>query len=662
MESPSERQIYLTEVPWEEALLQLRTALRQAGWPPEAVEEVPAWEALGRVTAEPVVARLSSPHYHAAAMDGLAVRAADTFGASETNPVVLPPERAVPVNTGQPLPPGCDAVIRIEEVQPVAGGYEILAAVAPWQDVRPIGEDIIRAEMILPSNHVVRPQDVGALLAGGVLSVRVRRRPRVAIIPSGDEVVDLAARLAQLPGLPPDAALRPGEVVEYNSHVLAGLIQEWGGEAERRPVVRDDEALLRRAIEEALEKADVVVLNAGSSAGTRDYAARSIAALGRVLVHGVATRPGKPVVLGIAEGKPVLGLPGYPVSAYLAAQLFLQPLLGDFLHRTFPSPPRVRAFCTRRIPSPPGVEEFVRVRVGRVRDRLLASPISRGAGVITSLVNADGVLRIPRGSQGLAAGAEVEVELSRPREEIERTVLLSGSDDLILDLLADELRLRFPGWDLAVAPVGSLGGLAALKRGEAHLASAHLLDEETGEYNFPFIRRVLPDLPVVVVNLAYRQQGLIVRPGNPLGISTFADLTRPEVTFINRQKGAGTRILLDIELARQGIDPKQIRGYEREEYTHMAVAAAVASGSADAGLGLYSAARALGLDFVLVGEERYDLIVPRDLWETEPIALLLEVIRSPRFQERVRALGGYDTRQTGQVLEEKDKSRGGKEQ
>lgn len=637
-----ERRVYLTETPYDEALEAWLSALEE-GRGPEGLrlpaEEAPLDACLGRVTAGPVLARRSSPHYPAAAMDGIAVRAAETVGASETTPVTLGAGQGVPVNTGEALPSGYDAVVMIEHVRQTAQGYELRSAVTPWENVRPVGEDIVVSEVILPEGHRIRPVDLGALLAGGAVTVPVRPRPRVTIIPTGSELVDVVAE--------PERTLKPGNIVEYNSRVLAGLVAEWGGEPVRHAPVPDEPDRLRQAIQEALSRSDVIVVNAGSSAGTRDYTVHILEELGRVVVHGVALKPGRPTILAVAGGKPVLGVPGYPVTAVLMAELFLAPLLARLLGAAPPEPETATARLTRRVTSPPGVEEFLRVRLGEIGGGLIASPIARGAGLITSLVQADGLIRLPRLSQGYPAGAEVRVELRRDLASIRRMVLLAGSHDPLLDYLGSLLGRDFPGRSLAVAPLGSLGGLLALARGEAHLAGAHLIDEATGEYNLPYVAKHLTE-PVAVVTLVHRQQGFIVPRGNPKGVRDWTDLLRPDVRFINRQRGAGTRVLLDLELAKRGLDPSGITGYDREEYTHTGLAAAVLAGTADTGLGLYSAARALGLDFVPVAEERYDLVIPERELETERIAQLLKVVESADFRAAAAQLGGYDTRQTGQ--------------
>ena len=398
----------------------------------------------------------------------------------------------------------------------------------------------------------------------------------------------------------------------------------------------------------------MVAINAGSSAGDADYTASVIESLGTLQVHGIAIRPGHPVALGIASGKPVLGLPGYPVSAALTAELLLRPLLERRLGAETPARQRIKARITRKALSPIGEDEFLRVKLGRVGEKMTATPTQRGAGVVMSLVRSDGIVRIPRHTEGLDAGTEVDVELLRPEAEVENTVVAIGSHDLALDLMQSFLRRQRPLVNLASAHVGSLGGLAALRRGEAHLAGCHLLDAATGEYNVASVRRYLPDTPVAIVRLVGRTQGLITAPGNPLGVVSLEDLRRPEVRFVNRQRGSGTRALLDYQLERMGADPEAINGYQREEYSHLAVAAAVSGGSADAGLGILSAARALGLDFIPLLAEEYDLVIPMDHYRSERLQPVLALLNDNEkigheFRAAVNAMGGYDVARMGEM-------------
>ena len=636
------RKVYLDDLPLEEALRIYRRHLRQVGaLKVGAPETIPAEQALARVTAAPVYAANSSPHYHASAMDGMAVQSADTYGASETRPVRLALGReAIPVDTGDPLPAACDAVIMIEDVHFVdANLIEILHPATPWQHIRAVGEDIVATEMILPANHQIRPIDLGAFLAAGVTEVRVHPKPKVAILPTGTELVQ------------PGVALEPGQIVEFNSRIFAGMVTEWGGEPLRWEITPDEPASLQAAISAAVQQAEVVLINAGSSAGSEDYTAGIIQEMGRVLAHGVAIKPGKPVILGEIQGKPVIGLPGYPVSSYLIMDLFVQPLILTKIGLVEPEKERIQAAVSRKLASSLGVEEFVRVKLGQVGERIVATPITRGAGVLTSLIRADGIIRVPRLSEGFNAGEAATVELLRPLREIENTTVLIGSHDITLDVLANYLRLKYPAASLSSAHVGSMGGLSAILRGEAHCAGVHLLDAATGVYNVTYIQRLLPNRKVVLLNLVYRAQGLIVAAGNPKNIRGLEDLLPPGVTYVNRQRGSGTRLLLDYELDRAGLDAEQINGYEHEEFTHMAVAVAVKSGSADAGLGIQAAAQALGLDFIFIGEECYDLCIPEEFLATKHITRLQEIIQLPEFKAEVMKLGGYDLRRSGEITE-----------
>lgn len=644
------RNIYLHDVPLADALAAWHDALGEADLlKPLGTETIPLAEARGRVTAAPVWARISSPHYHAAAMDGYAVRSEETRGASETNPRLLQiGEQAVPVDTGDPLPAGMNTVIMIEETQTVTEGdaeyIEILAAVAPWTHVRPLGEDIVATELVLPANHVLRPQDLGAIAGSGHTNVTVYRQPRVAILPTGSELV------------PPGSDLEPGDIIEYNSLMLGAQAEEAGCLVTRLPIVFDDYAALKQAVTEALRDHDLVAINAGSSAGSEDYTSTLVSELGTLCVHGIAIRPGHPVVLGVAQGKALVGIPGYPVSAAMTFDRLIAPLLYRWQGIRPPEHPVVDAVLTRKVMSGLGEDHFLRVTLGKVGERVVATPLAGGAGVLMSLVKADGIVTIPRFVEGHQAGATVEVELLRPLSSITHNIVAIGSHDMTLDLLADELRRRDPDMTFSSAHVGSMGGLLALQRGEAHLAGSHLLDEETGEYNVSYIHRLLTEqgIPVVLLGCVERMQGLILPKRNPKAIEALEDLLRDDVVFVNRQRGAGTRVLLDYALKQRNLDPRRITGYERQEYTHLAVAAAVKSGAADCGLGIMAAARALDLDFVPLFHERYDLVIPHVHYESDLLAPLLALLREEdsSFRRAVQALGGYDTKQMGQVLAE----------
>jgi putative molybdopterin biosynthesis protein len=636
------RNIYLKKKTLDEAKV---LSAHLAGLIHLGTEIIPVAQASGRVTAEPIFAKISSPPYHCAAMDGIAVKAETTYGASEDSPRTLRAgEEAIFVNTGNPIPQGMDAVIMIEEVHLLdVKRVEVREGAYPWQHVRATGEDMIATEMVLPANHKITPYDLGALLASGHREVLVKSKPRVGILPTGSELLEPDQALSKEPG--PISG-----VIESNSYVLSGLVIEDGGTPVRQPISRDEQDTIRAALLSVLEQTDLILIIAGSSAGSEDYTRSIIEESGEVLAHGVSMMPGKPTLLGRIKDRPVIGIPGYPVSAIIAYEELVRPILNQTLGLTLTERPQIKAFSTRKIPSKLGTEEFLRVKVGKVGDRFFVSPLPRGSGVITSLTRADGIIRIPAHSEGLDENEEAHVELLRPIEEIANTVVMVGSHDLTLDILAHLLGRSYPPVYFSSHPVGSLGGILAIKNGVCHLAGLHLLDPETGEYNFPSIRQYLNGIDVKAIHLVYREQGLIVQKGNPKGIKGLGDLIRQEVSFINRQKGSGTRILLDHSLKTLSLDSRAIRGYEKEEYTHMAVASAVAGGVADAGLGILPAAKAVGLDFIPVAKERYDLVIPSLYFSDEKIKRVIEVIRSGEFKELVSRMGGYDVSRTGEEL------------
>jgi putative molybdopterin biosynthesis protein len=468
--------------------------------------------------------------------------------------------------------------------------------------------------------------------------------------------------------VPIGSALKRGDILEYNSLVLAAQVKAMGGIPTRFPITPDDFDSICARVQEAARDHDLILLNAGSSAGAEDFSAKVVEKLGTLLVHGVAVRPGHPVILGLVNRQseienrnselpitnyqlPILGVPGYPVSAALTVDIFAEPIIAKWLGRRPLELPEMEASLTRKVTSPAGDDDFIRIVLGRVGEKILAAPLARGAGVITSLVRADGFLVLPRGVQGAEAGQQVRVRLVRSQSELDKTIFCIGSHDVILDLLAQFLAERDRRF--VSSNVGSQGGLIALKRGEAHFAGTHLLDPETGEYNLAALQQYLPDVPVRLVKFVNREQGLMVRRGNPKGVKSLEDLTRPKVQFVNRQRGAGTRVLLDYHLALMGIPVSQIRGYNQEEYTHLGVAAAIASGRADCGLGIPAAAQALDLDFIPLFQERYDLAIPLVHAQTPLLAPLFEIVRDEKFQMAVSTLPGYDVKNMGKIIMEK---------
>lgn len=663
--------VYLEDIPLSEAIQRFQAALEKIGLDGLlGVENIPLSEHLvGRVVAEAVFAKLSSPHYHSSAMDGFAVRAGDTVGASMTDPKVIPnmtPTRSkvfqdgysMYLDTGEPLPVWADAVIPIENVERLKDDQQnidssrhpafirIRSAVPPWKNVRILGEDIVATELVLTAGQRLRPVDLGAIASSGNKQIAISRKPRIAVIPTGSELIPIGEPVVA------------GEIIEFNSMVLAAQVEEWGAEATRFEIQPDRYDDIVQSVKQAAEDHDLILLIAGSSAGSEDYSEKVISSLGELLVHGIAVRPGHPVILGLVysagfEDKsksaiPIIGVPGYPVSAALTAEIFVKPLIKQWLGLKCRIESTLQARMISKVTSPAGDDDYLRVVVGKIDGELLAASLPRGAGMITSLSKADGIVVIPRGSQGLQVGEQVNINLLHENVDVGRTIFAVGSHDMTLDILKqflDDHNRR-----LVSSNVGSLGGLIAVSKRHAHLAGSHLLDPTSGEYNISYIRQYIKDTGILVVGFLSRQQGLIVRKGNPKGIKALVDLSDPEVRFINRQAGSGTRVLLDYHFGLAGISARKIRGYEMEEYTHLSVAAAVSSGRVDCGLGIAAAAEALELDFIPLFLEHYDLVIPERLFVSELLQPLLEIINSKEFQKTIGMIKGYAVDRMGDII------------
>ncbi|NLW69575.1 MAG: molybdopterin biosynthesis protein [Eubacteriaceae bacterium] len=631
----TQRNLYLSNTPVDEALEKYMEAFGKIAT--VRYETIKTEHSLGRVTRHATYAKYSSPMYNASAMDGVAVVSEATSTARETNPLTLKKGKDyVIVDTGDPVRHPFDSVIMAEDIVETGEDMiKIFASAAPWENVRPVGEDIVAGEMILPSNHEIRPIDIGVLLSAGITELEVVKRPQVAIFPTGTEIIE--------PGVVP----KEGDIIESNSRMFEAMVAQGGGEGFRFPPIIDDYELIKNAISEAADNYDMVIVNAGSSAGTEDYTVHVLRELGEVIIHGVAVKPGKPVILSIVKGKPVIGLPGYPVSAYIAFENFVRPVLTLLSRREEGAENEVTATVSRRIVSSLKHREYVRVKVGSVDGRMIASPLARGAGAAMSLVRADGFCIIDLNCEGVEAGEKVKVQLYRPKEEIENTVVIIGSHDMLLDIIGDMMPNLHRNMFVSSTHVGSLGGLMALKRGECHIAPTHLLNEDTGVYNISYIKEIF-DEPMVLIKGVHRIQGIMVKPGNPLNIKTVSDI--PGKRFVNRQRGAGTRVLFDYKLKCEGISPQDINGYDREAATHMAVAALVAGDSADCGMGVYSAAKAMGLDFIEVGPEEYDFAMRARHLELPGIKAFLEILQSDDFKDALTKLGGYAFANTGEII------------
>lgn len=603
-------------------------------------ETVSVYDSLNRISAKPIFAEISSPYFNASAMDGIAVISNKTYGADERNPKRLKiNEEYIYIDTGDPIKEPFDAVIMIEDVALVDDEtVEIIKAASPWQHVRPMGEDIVAGEMIIPAYHKVTPVDIGAMLCGGILDIDVIKKPRVGIIPTGTEIIE------------PEDNIEVGKIIDSNSVMFEAMVKTYGGIPKRYKPIPDDYELIKEKILQAVKENDIVVVNAGSSAGREDYTSKIIKEIGNLIVHGVAVKPGKPAILGNVEGKPIVGIPGYPVSAYIVFETFVKELIYKYQGIKQEKKQFIKGTLSKRLMSSLKHLEYVRMKLGKVSGKLVATPLNRGAGVTMSLVKADGITKIPKNVEGIEVGETIEIELLKDMESIENTIVSIGSHDLIMDILANMIHERYHEINLSSAHVGSLGGVMALKRGEAHISPIHLLDEKTGIYNIEHLKKYLKNKNISLIKGVKRLQGLMVKKNNPKKISSINDLEREDVVFVNRQKGSGTRILLDFKLKELNIDNSKVKGYDREMTTHMTVASAVLSGTADVGLGIQSSAKAIGLDFIPIGEEEYDFAIISEFLEDEKIKRFIEILKSKEFSVMLESLGGYKIEEPGRII------------
>ncbi len=632
------RNLYLKVMPVEEALQKYLDVIHKN----VAIqkEKIKVIDSLGRKTTSAIYAKYNSPLFNSAAMDGIAVISEKTQMATDFHPLNLQKDlEYVVVDTGDPIREPFDAVIMAEDLIETEGGEVLIREPAhSWQHIRPVGEDIVAHELILTSNHIIRSIDIGVLLSAGITEIEVYKNIRVAIFATGTEIIE------------PDAEIKEDSIIESNSRMFENLVKEQGGIAVRMGILPDDFALIKNAVEKASKEYDMVIVNAGSSAGTEDFTVHVLKELGEVIVHGVAIKPGKPVILAMIGNVPVIGLPGYPVSAFIGYQNFVRPVIDYMQNNLCSDPQKIDAFITKRLVSSLKHKEYVRVKVGKVDNKMIATPLARGAGAAMSLVRADGFCVIDQNKEGIEIGEKVSVELYRPIEQIEHTVVSIGSHDLILDIIADMMPNMFQDSYLSSSHVGSYAGLMALKRGEAHIAPIHLLNEETGEYNITFIKKFFTDIcrPMALIKGVQRVQGIIVPKGNPKNITSIADIKNHR--FVNRQKGAGTRILFDYLLNKNKINANEINGYDNERPTHMSVAALVQSGAVDCGIGIQSAAVAMGLDFIPVGVEEYDFAIRKCHLELPHIQSFIAVLKSDEFKNRVQALKGYEFDNIGKII------------
>jgi putative molybdopterin biosynthesis protein len=527
----------------------------------------------------------------------------------------------------------------IEDVEESETHISIRKPAYLWQHVRMVGEDVIEGDMLVPVNHQLSILDIGMLISGGVSHVHVKRKPKLAVIPTGKELIDIFDE--------PVDKISNYRLIDFNSHVLMRLAEEMGFETWKTEIARDKD-MLRSIVQGLVEGCDVIILNAGTSAGREDYTGDVIRELGTLVFHGVSMMPGKPTLFGTIKSKSIFGIPGYPVSAILSFKTFVEPLYNRLTGRESQKN-RVRCVTPYKISSRVGIEEIIRVNLIEKQDTYYAFPLPRGASVFSSLARADGLIRVPVDIEGFGEGDEVECELIGEEKGLKQRLHIIGSHDLSLDALRDMMKEGHPDLDIISTHTGSLSGILAFKKGISQLCTTHILDEKERIYNIPILKKYLADTHFILVHVAKRLQGLLVGKGNPKNINGLTDLTRSDIKFINRQAGSGTRILLDTLLKEGGIEKSSINGYNKTESSHTAVGILVRESIADAGVAIHSIARIFSLDFLPLAEEEYDLLVAKDFAEDRRFKLLMELLGSEEFKKRLEALGGYDTRDTGKV-------------
>ena len=593
-------------------------------------------EAIGRITSNDIYARFSVPHYNAAAMDGIATKAEYTFGASETNPVTLPEEKYIQIDTGQPLPENYDSIIPEEEISYDKNGYvTIINAAHPWQNVRVIGEDIVKGDLLIPKNTVIQENAIPILFAGGIWEVEVIRKPKALIIPTGNEVVS-----------PPVETLKDGMIIDYDSKLIANLLKMWGCEYEITDVIPDNPEALKNKLLEGVKDYDFLCIIAGSSAGRKDFTESVLKEVGNVLVHGVKMMPGKPFSLSTISGKTVFGIPGFPASAYFVTLLFLKQYIERIFSRSVKDNV-VTCKLSQNVPSKLGYDELIRVAVAKINNEKKAIPLKRGASVFKSIYESSGYFTIPENSEGYSSGKDIEVHLFNNIKNFENNIIFIGSNDISIDFLKSLLKEHYPEFNLVSLNRGSMGGLVSLKNMETHFSPTHLFDPEENLYNTTYIKNILKNQKIILLGVAKRSQGIIVKKGNPLNINGIEDI--PRVRFINRQKGSGTRILFDYLLDKKSIDKINIKGYDFELYTHMAICNFIQKGYADCGIGIKAATDAFNLDFIPIGHEEYELAFYEDFLNDKRYDIINKLINSQSFKSKLNKVGGYNLNITGRI-------------
>ncbi|HIP25925.1 MAG TPA: molybdopterin biosynthesis protein [Archaeoglobus profundus] len=651
------RKIFRELISLDEAKKRLFSAVKVI----QKVEEIPLTEAYGRILAEDYYSEVDIPPFDRATMDGYAVKAEDTFGAEEDNPVELKvigkveagevpnmevrKGTAVEISTGAVIPKGANAVVMVEYTSRKNDSILIYKPVPPGANIMSAGSDIRAGELLVRKGTKLTAREIGVLASAGFDKVKVIMKPKIAVVSTGNELKS------------PGEKLEFGKIYDVNTYTICAGIIENGGEPIPLGIARDDESEIRSMILKGLELADMVILSGGTSAGVGDKIYRILGELGEILAHGIAVKPGKPTVLAIVDDKPVIGLPGYPTSALMIFELIVAPLIRLMAGLQKEEYKSIKARIPIRYISAMGRREFLPVNIVKSEGGFVAYPFVDYSGAISTLAEADGFVEIPENKFILEENEEVEVRLFGDIKVAD--LMIIGSHCIGVDVLVDILQKR--GILAKVINVGSTGGIMAIKRGEADIAGVHLLDPYTGMYNIPYLLKYGLKGQAVLVRGYIREQGLIVAKGNPKKIEGIEDLLRSDVTFINRNAGSGTRILLDMYLKKIAEDrglsfddiKRSIKGYDVEAKSHTAVAIAVLMGKADVGLGIRAVAERYGLDFIPIKPEEYDFVIRKDRLNKDAVKEFIKVLRSNEFKDALerKIVGIKVTDDTGKIIE-----------
>jgi len=639
------RKIFKTLISVDEAIRRIEDNCKIE---PLSFETVFLDKSSGRILAEDIISNIDVPNFNRASMDGYAVKASDTFKASDDSPTQmriigvsepgdnknfkLRTGEAVEVGTGASIPSGTNSVVMVEYTKSIGDRVDVYRAVSPNENIMFSGADIRTGELVLRKGKTITPTDAGVLAAIGQNRIKVFRKPIVGIISTGNELVE------------PGKNLKGSQIFDINSYSIYQSVLENGGFSLEPVIVKDDARIIKKTLIELINKTDILLTSGSTSAGSGDLLHDLLNEIGKpgILAHGLDVKPGKPTIIASINTKPVIGLPGYPTSALIIFQLIVAPLI-----RIMAGLPKFNEETTlvgraaRRIYSAKGRRELMTIQLVKSEKGLLAFPVGFGSGAISSLALADGYIDISKSQEFIEENEELEIKLLSPKL-VPADLVIIGSHCTGLDLIYQHIIKRIPDFRLKIINNGSIGGLDSIEKGQADIAGIHLLDEKTGEYNVPYIKS-LTRKSANLFRGYIREQGLIISKGNPKNISNFSDILKKDVVFINRNRGSGTRILIDkwikeISAKRKTSLEKlkmEINGYYIEAKSHSAIAATISQGKADLGVGIKTVAMAYNLDFIKLADEKYDFLINKARLEKPGVKLFLEILSSQEFKNNL---------------------------